>query len=239
MLAVLKRELQSYFYSPIGYVFVGVFVLAAGIMFALNNVLSLSSDLNSTFDSLLIVYMILIPILTMKLMSDDRKTKADQLLLTSPLSVWSMVLGKFLAACSVFLIALACTGVYIVIVGLLGTLAVGEVITSYLGFMLLTSAYIAIGLLMSSVTENQISAAGLTFITIFGFWLLGFIAPNVDISFLPFLTSMMEWLSLPQWLYTFTSGILSLSAILFLLSFTAVLLFLAVRVIERRRWSEG
>ena len=103
MLAVLKRELDSYYYSAIGYVFMGCFLLIAGIFFTFGNIMSASSSVGTLFSNITFIFILIVPILTMKLMSDERKSKTDQLLLTSPLSLWSIVLGKFFAACTVFL----------------------------------------------------------------------------------------------------------------------------------------
>ena len=113
MLAVLKRELDSYYYSAIGYVFMGCFLLIAGIFFTFGNIMSASSSVGTLFSNITFIFILIVPILTMKLMSDERKSKTDQLLLTSPLSLWSIVLGKFFAACTVFLLTLVCTGVYV------------------------------------------------------------------------------------------------------------------------------
>ena len=137
MLAVFKRELQSYFYSAIGYVFMGCFLVIAGIFFAFGNVLSASSSVGTLFSNVSFIFILIVPILTMRLMSDERRSKSDQLLLTSPLSLWSIVCGKFLAACAVFFLTLVCTGLYVIILSAYGNVSAIEVFVNYLGFFLM------------------------------------------------------------------------------------------------------
>ena len=115
MLAVLKRELDSYYYSAIGYVFMGCFLLIAGIFFTFGNIMSASSSVGTLFSNITFIFILIVPILTMKLMSDERKSKTDQLLLTSPLSLWSIVLGKFFAMAAVFALPCAVDAVMIFI----------------------------------------------------------------------------------------------------------------------------
>ena len=151
MLAVFKRELQSYFYSAIGYVFMGCFLVIAGIFFAFGNVLSASSSVGTLFSNVSFIFILIVPILTMRLMSDERRSKSDQLLLTSPLSLWSIVCGKFLAACAVFFLTLVCTGLYVIILSTYGNVSAIEVFVNYLGFFLMGCCLIAVGLDRKSV----------------------------------------------------------------------------------------
>ena len=137
MVAVWKRELQAYFFTPIGYVFMGVFLLVGGYYFTFGNVNSLSSDLGTLFGNLTSLFMLLVPILTMRVLSEERKNKTDQLLLTSPVSIGAMVVGKFLASCSVLLITLIPTLFYVIVIAVYGTPYWGEIFTNYLGFFLM------------------------------------------------------------------------------------------------------
>jgi len=181
MLAVLRREFRAYFSSPIGFTFVGFFLLIAGIFFAISNLLSGSPAYTGVLNSLTFVFLFLVPILTMRLLTEEARQKTDQLLITSPLSITGIVLGKYLAAVAVFLISLLITVLYPVIMSFyaLGGLAWWEILGGYIGFFLLGSSFIAVGLFFSSVTDNQLIAAVESFAALLLIWILDFIAQSV------------------------------------------------------------
>jgi len=247
MLAVWKREVQNYFLTPIGYVFMGVFLLGGGILFFLNNVLNEQANVIYLFGNLSFLCMILVPILTMRLMSEERRTKTDQLLLTSPATIPSIVIGKFLSACTVLLVTMFIASFYVVVIAsytftspyAASGATYGAIVTNYLGFFLMCCSYIAIGTLMSTLTESQVSAAVLTFGTILLLQILEGVLPNLSVPYMPFLPALFSWLSLEARYTTFTAGMLSLADVIYFVSFCGILLFLAVRVIDKRRWSEG
>ena len=167
MAAIFKREMKMYFSSMIGYVFTAFFVLVTAIYFSLQNILSLSPQFENVFNSVIMMFLILAPILTMRLLSEETKQKTDQLLLTSPVSVVGVVLGKFFAAVMVFIIALVITMLFPLILSFYGSIAVAQIIGSYIGFFLLGSSFIAVGLWISSITDNQIVSAVATFAAVF------------------------------------------------------------------------
>ena len=167
MKAIYKREIKMYFSSMIGYVFIAFFVLITAVYFSLQNILSLSPDFQYVFSSVIMMFLILAPMLTMRLLSEEKKQRTDQLLLTSPVSIPAIVLGKYLAAVTVFLISLVITGIFPVILSFFGTVAVAQILGSYIGFFLLGSAFIAVGLWISSITDNQIVSAVATFVAVF------------------------------------------------------------------------
>ena len=167
MAAIFKREMKMYFSSMIGYVFTAFFVLVTAIYFSLQNILSLSPQFEYVFNSVIMMFLILAPILTMRLLSEETKQKTDQLLLTSPVSVVGIVLGKFFAAVTVFIIALVITMLFPLILSFYGSIAVAQIIGSYIGFFLLGSSFIAVGLWISSITDNQIVSAVATFAAVF------------------------------------------------------------------------
>lgn len=238
MLAIWKREIQNYFLTPIGYVFVGIFLLLGGVFFMMYNLYSQSSDLASMFGYLSYIFMLIVPLLTMRLLSEERRTRTDQLLLTSPLSIWSIVSGKFLAACSVLVLSLASTFFYIVVIVSYSTPYVGLIISNYLGFLLLSCCYIAIGVLMSALSENQLSAAVLTLGVNLLLQLLESVGPSLSVPYLSFLPTVFSWISLQARYYAFSIGIISIADIIYYASFCGIMLFLTVRVIDKRRWSE-
>lgn len=236
MVAVWKREFQSYFLSPLAYIFIGAFMVVAGIMFSSGNIMANNVSFNSTLGSLSFIFMLLVPILTMKLISEDKKNKTDQLLLTSPLTIPAIVIGKYLAAVSVFLVTLVISFVFPIILSIFGAPAFGEIVAGYIGFFLLGCALIAIGLFISSITESQVIAALVTFFVLMIMWM-----GNVALALIPypFVTTILEWFSVYTRLRPFSLGLLSLTPTIYFISFTIVFLFLAIRSMEKRRWSEG
>lgn len=236
MIAVLRRELQSYFKTPIGYVFMGIFLLISGLMFFFTNLSSGSGNIANMFAQFTTVLMFLVPVLTMRLFSEERKNQTEQLLLTSPLPLTAIVVGKFLAAVTVFALTLAATFVYVAIIGIYGTIYWGETLCTYLGFFLMGCCYIAAGVLVSSLTENQVSAAVATFGFTFFLWIADAVTSVIPVQFIK---TILSWFSIFERYEIFTRAQLGLSGVLYFVSFCAVFLFLTVRVIDKRRWSEG
>lgn len=234
MIAIWKREYQSYFHSVIGYVFIGVFLIFASCLFLFNNIAPLSSELQNMFSSLTFILTFLVPILTMRLFSEERKTKTDQILITAPVSVWDIVLGKYLAAMSVFAIALIGALVFPILLFWFGRPEIGVFCTIYLGFFLLGGVFIALGLFISTLTENQVISAILTF----GFLLLiqwwdafqGMVAND-------WFNRIWKWFSLLQRYHGFTFGVFNIEHLVFFLSLIFVFLLWTVHRIEKRRWS--
>ncbi|MDR2096138.1 MAG: ABC transporter permease [Treponema sp.] len=177
MIAILKREFQSYFQTSIAYIYLGFFLLVSGAFFTTGNLVSRSPQYTSFLGTFLFIFLLAIPLLTMRLFSEEKKQKTDQLLLTSPISVTEIVLGKFLAALALYLVSLAVTIIYPIFIAVFGSLAVWEVLGSYLGFIFLGACYISIGLFISAGTENQFTAAMVCFFTLL---LLLFIDPLIS-----------------------------------------------------------
>ena len=176
MLAIFLKEFRSYFTSAIGYIFMATFLLITGIFFVMYNLVSASPAYNSTLQSLIIIFLFIIPILTMKIISEETKTKTDQLLFTSPLKITDIILGKYLAAVSIFTISLLITVLYPMILSMFGTVSVSEVFTGYIGMFLLGATLISIGLFVSSLTENQVTSA----VVSFGVLLFIFLLDNIQ-----------------------------------------------------------
>lgn len=239
MLAIWKREVQNYFLTPIGYVFMGIYLLVGGVFFFLYNIMSTSSDMSTLFGNMIYVFMLIMPILTMKLLAEEKRNKSDQLLLTSPRSIWDIVLGKFLAAATVLFISMVITLFYVVIISVYSAKTyAGLIVSNYLGSFLLGCCYIAIGVLMSALTENQVSAAVATFGVNLLLQIFESVGPQLS-SPVPFINTVLSWLSLYTRYASFSAGILSVANIVYFVSFCGIILFLTVRVIDKRRWSEG
>ncbi|HUX22285.1 MAG TPA: ABC transporter permease subunit, partial [Spirochaetia bacterium] len=163
MIAILKRELKAYFLTPIGYIFMSLFLLVGGVLFAFGNLVSHSSQYSGFLGSILFMFLLATPILTMRLFTDEMRMKTDQLLLTSPVRITEVVIGKYLAALVVFTITLVITIFYAILISVYGDLDVWQTVGGYIGFFLIGCAFISIGLFVSATTENQVVAAIITF----------------------------------------------------------------------------
>lgn len=164
MLAIYKKELRSYFTSMIGFVFIAFFLVIIGIYFTIYNLLLGYANFEYTLSGITFIFVLLVPLLTMRLMAEENRQKTDQLLLTSPLSAFSIVMGKFLAVFSIFLIVMLITCTYPIIMMKYGTISTATSYAAIFGFMLLGGAYLAMGLFISSLTESQVVAAVISFI---------------------------------------------------------------------------
>ncbi len=233
MFAVLKRELSAYFSSPIGYIYLAVFYVFSGYFF-FGVLYSNTTSLSNVFNGMFTIIMLLIPILTMRLMSEDLKNKTDQALLTAPISLVSLVLGKFLAALIVYCLGVAITLVYGVVIAAFAPPDWTVVFGNVLGMLLLGAALIAVGMFISALTENQVIAAVGGFAVGFSLILVNSLSALISIEWLK---KFVSGLSFMERYDEFTNGILDISNIFFFVSVCAVFVFFTVRVIEKRRWS--
>lgn len=236
MRAVFKREIQSYFYTPAAYVFMGVFVALASVFFAVGNLLARSSDLTLLISNLGYLWMLLSPVLTMRLIAGERHQKTDQLLFSSPCSLTGMVVGKYLAAAVVLLCTVMITFVYAVIVAFWGTLYAGEVAVSYLGLIMLGLCYLALDLFVSCFAKTQMTAVMLGFGVNLLLWLSDVVAGATTIKAVE---DALRFISLYQRFEPFTQGQLGFANVLYNLIFIGMMLFMSVRVLDARRWSEA
>lgn len=234
MVAILKREFHSYFSSAIGYVFLAVFYFFAAFFFANFNLMGNTTNTSNLFTTLIMVYVVLIPILTMRLLCEERKQKTDQLLLTSPVSLTGMVMGKFLAALSVFAMGLASTVVFSLTMAAFVSVDTLVIFGNIVGMLLLAAALISIGLFISSLTESQIISAVGSICIILVLYLIGGLSSSVTNKILQ---TMLSALSINSRYTNFAMGIFNLGDAVYYLSIAAVFIFLTVRVLEKRRWS--
>ena len=224
MWAVFKKELKSYFLSPIGYVVVGILLLVASVFFYLTTVMYSSIDLGGLyFYTALYGLLIAVPLLTMRMFSEERKTGTEQLVLTSPVSITGVVLGKFLAAMAVITIALIISFMYFGILCYFGSPNILVVLVAMLGFLLISGTAVSIGMFASSITENQIIAGIIT------------IAFLVMTLFMQDLNSFFENLSIMNFYSYFPRGVISLKEIIGLTSFTAMFISFTIIVMQRRK----
>jgi ABC-2 type transport system permease protein len=235
MFAIFKKEVRSYFYSPIAYVLIGLFVLLVSVFFYLGNIQGQSADFAGSLSTVGFILIFIIPILTMRVLTEDRKNGTEVLLITSPVSLTNIVVGKFLALLFVFLIMICITFIYPIIIFAFGKPPVAPLITSYIGLILLGAAFIALGVFASSLTENQIISVVISFVCLLFIQLIDSVSSAVG----GIVSTILHWFSLQSRYSDFTAGQLSLASIVYFLSFIAVFLFLTIRVIEKRRWSQG
>jgi ABC-2 type transport system permease protein len=236
MLAIFKRELQGYFYTAAAYVYTGVFLALGCVFFAVNNLAARSGDLNSLLWMMGYLWMLLTPILTMRSFAGERKARTDQLLLTSPVSLWGITLGKFLAACAVLLLTVILSLVYVLIVALYGKVYVGETAVGYLGFVLQGCAFIALDMLVSARCRTPMTAAIFAFGCNLFLWLMDVLNAAVDITFV---NQVLSFLSPYQRCQAFKMGQLSFADAVYFVSVIFLCLFLMVRSLDARRWREA
>lgn len=235
MFAIYKRELRSYFVSPIGYIFVAIFLLASSLLFSYCTLQAGANSSTATYFSMLMyAFIIVLPLLTMKLFADEKKMRTEQLLLTSPVSLMGMVMAKFLAAYTVFAGTYLTSCLNFIVLYQFGTPNTAILIGSSLAILLAGAACIAVGVFISSLTENQLIAALGTMAIIIFFVLSSALNVYIDSSFI---RSIINWVSILERFTNFTAGIFDFNAIVYYLSLSFVFLFLTVRVYDKRRWN--
>ncbi len=247
MFAIYKKELRSYFINAIGYVYVGVFLAAASLLCCYTTLVSKTYQTSSYFTYLIFSFIILIPLLTMKLFAEEKKLRTEQLLLTAPVSIPGMVLGKFFAAFTIFVgsLLLSCYNFFPLYsyarTESLGKSyaeehvgpVTGQIVTCLVGVILIGAAFIAIGLFISSLTENQLAAAVMTVAVILVMLILDLVNQYIDMYVI---RKVISWVCVLSRFSNFTTGILDFSSILYYISIAGVFLLLTVRVYDKRRW---
>ena len=247
MFAVYKKELYTYFINPVGYVYTGVFLAVSALICSMTTLQKASYDTSDYFQYLLFTFIILIPLLTMRSFSEERKTRTEQLLMTTPISITGMVLGKYFAAFTLFVstILVSCINFFPLVsyaieqksqsnaagthIGPVGA----EIVGCLIGVILIGAAFIAVGLFVSSLTESQLSASVVTVAVIAFMLLVGVF--NQYIGWAP-LRTVLDWVSVLSRFDLFAFGLFDFSALLYYVSLAGVFLFLTVRVYETRRW---
>jgi ABC-2 type transport system permease protein len=235
MLAIYKRELKSYFYSPIAYVIIGLFFVFTSILFMLSNLYATNADMSGVIGTMGFLLIFFVPIITMRSIAEDRKNGTEVLLATSPVTLTSRVIGKFLAAFTVFMSITVLTMIYPLILSAYGKLSFGILFGQYLGFILMGFAFIAVGIFASSLTENQIIAAVIGVVMLFIVWLLDAVSTSIG----GFIGKVMQWISLMTRYQDFNYGDLKLSNVVYLISVAVIFIFLTIRIIDRKTMTQG
>ena len=235
MLAIFKREMRSYFTTPTGYVFCAVFLAVSGLLFALLTMqIVKTTDVSMYYQYLMFGYIVLLPLLTMKSFSEERRTRTEQLLMTSPVGLFPMVFAKFLAAFTLFAATVAATALYFIPLSFYGEINLGRAFGCMIAMILIGMCFIAIGIFVSSLTSNQFTA-GLATIGIL-LALMGISLSNSLIDFYP-VRQVLSFISIYSRYTAFTYGIFDFAAAFYYISICAIFLYLAYRVYEKRRWA--
>ena len=223
MLAVIKKELKSYLLTPLGYIFIGIFLIMFSLFFYIDVFKYQAINFEYLFYNGATILTFVVPVLTMRLFSEERKNGTEQLILTSPRSLTSIVLGKFLSAVFIIFITELFTIMYFIILKFFGNPSIKVAISTLFGFLLLSSAYISFGMFASSITENQI----VSFIISIGAFIAMWFLPSISEIFAPF--------SLISKFDKFPQGIIALSEIITFVSFTVLFILLTIVVLQSRK----
>lgn len=239
MKAIYKRELKSYFQSMIGYAFIAFMMLFVGIYFTAYNLNAGYPYFSYVLSATLFIFMIAVPVLTMKSFAEERKSKTDQLLLTAPVSVTGIVLGKFLAMVTVFAIPVLLSCIYPLIIKIQGTAYLKVDYMAILVYFVIGCVYIAIGMFLSSLTESQIIAAVSTFavLLVFNLWggLIEFLPDGKVGTWLKDFLGKLDFAPLLSKLIG--NSLLDISGLMLCISLVFLFVFLTIQTIQKRRWS--
>ncbi|MBE6700891.1 MAG: ABC transporter [Ruminococcaceae bacterium] len=234
MFAIYKRELSAYFTSTTGYIFMAVFLALSGAVIWFGNFFSATTSFSTYFLVMIFFFVILVPILTMKLLSEERRTKTEQILLTSPVGLLDIVAGKFFAAFTLFEFTFLVSLLNMIPVSKYGQVNAAEIISNFIGVTCVAAALISIGLFVSSLTESQFIAAIGTIAVILGTLLVGAFSSSIPNDVI---RVVVKWFSILDRYTNFTYGIFDVSSIIYYVSISTIFIFLTVRVYEKRRWS--
>lgn len=233
MSAIFKREMRAYFTSPLGYIQLALSILFSGIYFYMYYGYGYPGSEYITVNASIIL-IIIIPINTMRLMSEDKRQKIDQALLTAPVKISEIIMGKFLAALTMLFICNAILIVYQIIFSCYVTLNWLIFLNSFFNLMLLCAALIALGMFISSLTESTAISFILTIVSCF---LVMFFSQLVSMLNVSWLTEIAKFFDFYERFSTSSSGVFDLANFVFFVSFTALFLFLSARSLEKKRWA--
>lgn len=234
MLAIYKKEMRTYFTTPLGYVFIAAFLAVSGFVFAFSTLQSQTSDVSGYFQIMIFGYIVIVPMLTMRSFSEERRTRTEQLLMTSPVSITSMIFAKFFAAFTMFAGTVLVSCLYYIPLFSYGEPNVGKAVGCLIAMLLVGMCFIAVGIFVSTLTESPVTASIGTMAILLCFAAAAIFNNLIDAYFIRYI---LNWISVYSRYVNFTYGIFDISATVYYLSITAVFLFLSVRVYERRRYA--
>lgn len=230
---IALKEFKSYLASPMAYVVTGIFLIATGFFFSISPSTDMQTSINGFLQAGVILLLLFAPLLTMRLLAEERKIGTMELLLTAPVRDSEVILGKFLGSVGILTVMLALTLYYPILLILFGDPDMGPIVTGYLGLLLLGYAALAIGIFTSSLTSNQIVAAVVAIGILLALYFVGMAANLLPEA----IGEVIGYFSLANYFPDFMRGIIDTRGIIYYLSITALFLFLAVRSLENSRWS--
>jgi len=229
---IFLKELRSYFNSPVAYIVMVVFLVILGWFFTSNLFLGNVASLRVVFEMTPFILLFFAPAITMRLISEEKKSGTLELLLTKPIKEYEIVVGKFLAAWALYILTLLPTLSYYITVSLLGTLDIGPVIGGYLGLLFVGGVFIGVSVFGSSITENQVVAFIVSFLIVFCLFML-----DKVLIFVPnYLASVFEYLSIDYHFSNIARGVIDSRDVLYYCSAVALTLTLGTVALQRRRW---
>jgi ABC-2 type transport system permease protein len=230
---IYRKELKSFFYSPVAYIIMVVFLIITGWFFTSNLFVMGLVSMRGVFDVIPFILLFFIPAITMRSFSEEKKSGTIELLLTKPVTDMEIVVGKFISNVVLTALTILPTVVYVVSLSFLGRLDFGAIITAYIGVILMCSIYISIGLFASSLTENQVVAFIISFLMIFALFML-----NKVLMFMPtFLVTILEYISSDYHFLSISRGVLDTRTLIYYFSGILIFLLLTKTSLEKRKWS--
>lgn len=233
VIPIFQREMSAYFFSPMAYIVISVFLLITGWIFTSEMFLANDSSLRSVFSFIPFIFLFFVPAITMRLLSEERKSGTIELLFTMPISDIEIVLGKYLAGLGLLVISLLFTIPYAATIIFLGSPDVGMMLTGYVGLVLMGASYIAIGTFASTISGNQVISFIIAFLIIFALWLIDKFLMLVP----PAMVAYVQYLSIDYHFENISRGVIDTRDIVYYLSLVVFMLSLAKLSLESRKWS--
>lgn len=233
MLAIYKRELKAYMTSVIGYAFIALFLAVSGALFVYTTMYSMTANSSSYFTMMMLFFVVLLPLLTMKSFSEEKKLRTEQLLMTAPISIFGMVMAKYLAALTVFSASMVAAVLPFGILYRYAAVKTAVLLGNLVAILLVGGAILAIGIFVSALTENQLTAAVGTVGFVLVFFVISLLNTVIPVYFIRFILSGVSIFARYQ---NFTQGVFDFAALFYYLSVAAVFLFLTMRIFDRRRY---
>ncbi len=232
IVAIFLKELKSHFYSLVAWIIISAFLVITSYFFIVILIYSKEASMRYSFTNMSIILLFLTPAFTMRLFSEEKKSGTIEILMTCPVRDGEVVLGKYLASFFLFLVMIGLTLQYPYILKTYGKPDFGPIISGYLGIILLGGAFLSVGIFVSSLTENQIVSAIVSFGILLIFWFIEAFSSIVGTQG----QNIISYISLSEHFYDFTKGIIDLKSVVFYLSFIAFFIFLTIRSVEARKW---
>lgn len=232
MKSIYKKELRTYFYTAVGYVFIGVYLLIYACFFILYNIMGDNADIGTLLDNSVVAFVLLMPILTMRLFAEERHSRTDKVYLSAPLKIWQIVLGKYFAACTVFLITQTVTIISGIIMVISGGQTIAEILAVLTGYILVGMVFTALGMFASAITENQIISAivslALCLILYLSDMLFSVVSGTV-------FEVAVNFISITQHYKNFTVGIFDCVSVVYFISLSAIFTIFTMLRLESER----